>query len=106
MKYGLEVGDHAIAEQIVPCWECHYCQSGHYNLCELACLTSLLSLGDLFSQVFLTMCLDGDRGLKVGCHGDYQYVTPSTHLRAGGMAVYMLYPRGSIVHKVSLTPTQ
>ena len=34
-KYGLEVGDHAIAEQIVPCWECRYCKRGSYNMCEL-----------------------------------------------------------------------
>jgi len=32
-KYGLEVGDRAIAEQIVPCWECYYCKRGLYNLC-------------------------------------------------------------------------
>lgn len=34
-KYGLEIGDQAIAEQIVPCGECYYCQRGLYNLCDV-----------------------------------------------------------------------
>ncbi len=34
-KYGLEVGDHAISEQIVPCWDCRYCKAGKHNLCTL-----------------------------------------------------------------------
>ena len=33
-KYGVDVGDHAIAENIVPCWECRYCLRGNYNMCE------------------------------------------------------------------------
>lgn len=32
-KFGLEIGDKAIAEQIVPCGECYYCKIGLYNLC-------------------------------------------------------------------------
>ena len=36
-KYGLAVGDHAIAENIVPCWECRYCKRGSYNMCEWGC---------------------------------------------------------------------
>jgi L-iditol 2-dehydrogenase len=35
-KHGLSVGDRAIAEQIVPCWECRYCRDGHYWMCEQA----------------------------------------------------------------------
>ncbi|HHV63199.1 MAG TPA: alcohol dehydrogenase catalytic domain-containing protein [Firmicutes bacterium] len=34
-KYGLEIGDRAISEQIVPCWRCRYCKSGHYWMCEV-----------------------------------------------------------------------
>jgi len=33
-KYGLDIGDNAIAENIVPCWECRYCLRGRYNMCE------------------------------------------------------------------------
>ena len=33
-KYGLTVGDHAISENIVPCWECRYCKHGSYNMCK------------------------------------------------------------------------
>jgi threonine dehydrogenase-like Zn-dependent dehydrogenase len=29
-KYGLEIGDHCISEQIVPCWQCRFCTSGRY----------------------------------------------------------------------------
>lgn len=34
-KYGLKIGDRAIAEQIVPCWECRYCKTGKYWLCQV-----------------------------------------------------------------------
>lgn len=33
-KYGLQLGDRAISEQIVPCWECRYCRTGKYWLCS------------------------------------------------------------------------
>ena len=31
---GLEIGDHAVSEQIIPCWDCRYCKNGNYNFCE------------------------------------------------------------------------
>jgi threonine dehydrogenase-like Zn-dependent dehydrogenase len=34
-KYGLDLGDRAISEQIVPCWECRYCKRGQYHLCRV-----------------------------------------------------------------------
>ena len=33
-KYGLAIGDHAVSEQIVPCWECRFCRQGHYWMCR------------------------------------------------------------------------
>jgi erythritol/L-threitol dehydrogenase len=33
--YGLELGDKAIAEQILPCGTCRYCQRGQYWMCEV-----------------------------------------------------------------------
>jgi erythritol/L-threitol dehydrogenase len=33
-KYGLQVGDLAISEQIVPCWECRFCKRGQYWMCD------------------------------------------------------------------------
>lgn len=33
-KYGLAVGDLAISEQIVPCWECRFCKRGQYWMCD------------------------------------------------------------------------
>ncbi len=33
-KYGLALGDRAIAEQIVPCGVCRYCKNGDYWMCE------------------------------------------------------------------------
>lgn len=35
-KHNLEIGDRAIAEQIVPCRECRFCKDGHYWMCEKA----------------------------------------------------------------------
>jgi len=32
-RHGLALGDRAISEQIVPCWECRYCKRGQYHLC-------------------------------------------------------------------------
>ncbi len=32
-KHGLAIGDLAVSEQIVPCWECEYCKRGHYWMC-------------------------------------------------------------------------
>jgi threonine dehydrogenase-like Zn-dependent dehydrogenase len=34
-KYGLAIGDRAISEQIIPCWECRYCKRGQYHLCAV-----------------------------------------------------------------------
>ena len=34
-KFGLELGDIAISEQIVPCWGCRYCLTGKYWLCRV-----------------------------------------------------------------------
>lgn len=33
-KYGLAVGDLAVSEQIVPCWQCRFCQRGQYWMCQ------------------------------------------------------------------------
>ncbi len=33
-KYGLDPGDLAISEQIVPCWECRFCKRGQYWMCQ------------------------------------------------------------------------
>lgn len=30
---GVEVGDRVVAEQIVPCWDCRYCDTGNYHMC-------------------------------------------------------------------------
>lgn len=34
-RTGLEIGDYAIAEQILPCWDCMYCKRGQYWMCEV-----------------------------------------------------------------------
>lgn len=33
-KYGLDIGDMAISEQIIPCWQCRYCRRGQYWMCQ------------------------------------------------------------------------
>ena len=34
-KYGVEIGDLAISEQIVPCHECRFCRRGQYWMCQV-----------------------------------------------------------------------
>jgi threonine dehydrogenase-like Zn-dependent dehydrogenase len=62
-KYGLKVGDRAIAENIVPCGKCFWCKRGEYNLCDPHAVFGVIK-------------------------------------HNGGWAKHMLYPRGSLVHKV------
>ncbi len=31
--WGLEVDDRVVVEQIVPCWDCRYCDTGNYHMC-------------------------------------------------------------------------
>jgi 2-desacetyl-2-hydroxyethyl bacteriochlorophyllide A dehydrogenase len=33
-KYGLQVGDLTVSEQIVPCWKCRFCKNGQYWMCS------------------------------------------------------------------------
>src|ERR1700739_4509325 len=33
-KGAVKLGDRLISEQIVPCWECRFCKSGQYWMCE------------------------------------------------------------------------
>ena len=33
-KYGLALGDTAVSEQIVPCWQCRFCRRGQYWMCQ------------------------------------------------------------------------
>jgi len=33
-KYGLQLGDTAVSEQIVPCWNCRFCNRGQYWMCH------------------------------------------------------------------------
>ncbi|MEZ0491772.1 alcohol dehydrogenase catalytic domain-containing protein [Kineococcus sp. TBRC 1896] len=33
-RWGVQVGDRVVAEQIVPCWECRYCTRGDYHMCQ------------------------------------------------------------------------
>ncbi len=32
-RWGVQVGDRVVAEQIVPCWQCRYCRRGQYWMC-------------------------------------------------------------------------
>lgn len=33
-KHGLQLGDTAVSEQITPCWNCRFCNRGHYHMCQ------------------------------------------------------------------------
>jgi len=71
-KYGLEIGDQAIAEQVVPCDECELCLAGDYNMCN-PWNGRYRSPHEIYG--FRTMC-------------------------NGGMANYMKYVSRSRIHKV------
>lgn len=62
-KFGLKVGDRAIAENIVPCGKCYWCKRGQYNLCDPHAIFGIVKYN-------------------------------------GGWAKHMIYPKGSIVHKI------
>jgi erythritol/L-threitol dehydrogenase len=32
-RWGVQVGDRVVSEQIVPCWKCRYCLRGQYHMC-------------------------------------------------------------------------
>jgi len=34
-RWGVEVDDRVVVEQIVPCWDCRYCATGAYHLCQV-----------------------------------------------------------------------
>ena len=63
-KYGLAIGDMAVSEQIVPCWNCRFCLQGQYWMCRV--------------------------------HDIYGF----RRRTQGAMAEYMLFPAGSLNHKV------
>lgn len=64
-RWGVDVGDQVVSEQIVPCWQCRYCRRGQYWMC---------APHDIYG---------------------FKRRTP------GGMASYMTFPAGALVHKVS-----
>ena len=33
-RHGLQIGDHAVSEQIVPCEQCRFCRRGQYWMCQ------------------------------------------------------------------------
>lgn len=34
-QWGIEVDDRVVVEQIVPCWDCRYCDTGDYHMCQV-----------------------------------------------------------------------
>lgn len=34
-RWGVQVGDAVVSEQIVPCWKCRYCLDGDYHMCAV-----------------------------------------------------------------------
>ena len=72
--YGLEIGDNAIAEQIVPCNECQMCIQGDYNVCHP------------WNKEFKSR----------GAHEIYGFRTNYP----GGMCTYMKYVKNSRIHKI------
>jgi threonine dehydrogenase-like Zn-dependent dehydrogenase len=34
-RWGINEGDRVVVEQIVPCWDCRYCNEGNYHMCQV-----------------------------------------------------------------------
>ncbi|MDO5711200.1 MAG: alcohol dehydrogenase catalytic domain-containing protein [Micrococcales bacterium] len=34
-RWNVELDDRVVVEQIVPCWDCRYCDTGNYHMCEV-----------------------------------------------------------------------
>jgi threonine dehydrogenase-like Zn-dependent dehydrogenase len=34
-EWGIELDDRVVVEQIVPCWDCRYCDTGNYHMCQV-----------------------------------------------------------------------
>jgi alcohol dehydrogenase len=73
-KHGVSVGDRVSVEMILPCWQCDYCRSGLYNLCEQ----------------------DRIEGRQYGCNISSARVP---HLY-GGWSEYLFVPKDAIVHRI------
>ncbi len=72
--HNVNIGDRVAVEMILPCGECHFCQSGLYNLCEM----------------------DSIEGRQYGCNISADR-TPSLY---GGWAEYLYVPKHARIHVI------
>jgi len=59
-KYGLEIGNLAISEQIVPCWQCRFCLRGQYWMWPSICASPPTPS----TTAFLTRSRSGRRSIS------------------------------------------
>lgn len=72
--HGVDIGDRVAVEMIIPCWNCHFCRSGLYNLCEM----------------------DRLEGRQYGCNISCER-TPHLY---GGWAEFLYVPEQARVHRI------
>jgi threonine dehydrogenase-like Zn-dependent dehydrogenase len=68
-KMGVEVGDRVMPEPYVPCYDCEYCQSGDYHMCEE-------------NRCFGVSISCSEPPHLWGGYGEYMYLPPNTRVHA------------------------
>ncbi|WP_251341292.1 zinc-dependent alcohol dehydrogenase [Haloplanus halophilus] len=68
-KMGVEVGDRVMPEPYVPCYDCQYCQSGNYHMCEE-------------DRCFGVSISCSEPPHLWGGYGEYMYLPPNTRVHA------------------------
>ncbi|WP_101296151.1 zinc-dependent alcohol dehydrogenase [Halegenticoccus soli] len=64
-RVGVEVGDRIIPEPYIPCYECHYCQTGNYHMCDEGRCYGVTISADVPPHLW-------------GGYGEYMYLDPNT----------------------------
>jgi threonine dehydrogenase-like Zn-dependent dehydrogenase len=70
-RMGVKVGDRVTPEPYIPCYDCNYCQTGNYHMCEQDRCYGVTISAD-------------DPPHLWGGHGEYMYLAPNTKLHPVG----------------------
>lgn len=66
-RFGVEVGDRIMPEPYIPCYDCHYCQTGNYHMCDENRCYGVTISSDVPPHLW-------------GGYGEYMYLHPNTRV--------------------------
>ncbi|WP_135827707.1 zinc-dependent alcohol dehydrogenase [Halorussus halobius] len=66
-RMGVSVGDRVVPEPYIPCYDCHYCQTGNYHMCEA-------------ERAYGVSIPASEPPHLWGGYGEYVYLAPNTKL--------------------------